>query len=510
MRKENNIVRHHNNNNKKRVVKNENYYAYKKKSLIKKSVITGSTLAVIGVCWYTKEIPVKAEMIINNNTIEWTTKKDKLKGVTFQIFKNGEIISETDKFEFIDENQVDKVAPNQINEIKTYRGINNFKILWQEPLDTGSNDIYQVFAVNKHGRKIFKTDEVESSFSSGISKYKVKFNNEEFETEKAEFSIDINDLKDEQYTIEIKSIDKEGNESEFKKFNFKFDKLEFDIVDNKLVPKNSLYTNTDYNFYIVDKSLVDDNKEIAQYDKKMFLLNQDIFNVLSDGTKPTMSTPSYNIKNNALNLNWSNTDKKSDYSFYVEAVNKVTFDKIYSDLIDVSGSSKVMGYHYCLNTDKDYEILSTDNYVESNSLSIDTSNLDKNKKYYFHIAKMDNNGLLSDTKTITIDLNKKSSLVDAQNILKKIVTKMAGTTTDEYFKVINSIAKNFSLDKVEALEKMNIKIHIIKDDDFKNYLKETYNIDASSDTCVKSGNSIYFNISKSTSALNELISSLLK
>lgn len=509
MRKESNITRQHN-SNKKRIVKNENYYAYKKKSFIKKSIIVGSTLVVVGVCWYTKEVPVKAEMIVNNNTVEWTTKKENLKGITFQVFKNGKVILETDKLEFTDENQIDKVAPNQVSEIKTHRGINSFKVLWQEPLDNGNDNTYQIFAVNKHGRKLFKTEEVQSSFASGVSKYKIKFNNQEFETEKPEFYINIDDLKNDEYVVEIKTIDKAGNESEFKKFNFKFDMLEFDIIDNKLVPKNSLYTSQDYNFYIVDENLVSENKEIAQYDKKMFLLNQDIFTVLGSGIKPTMSIPSYNIKNNTLNLTWSNANnKKNDYSFYVEAVNKITFDKIYSDLINVSGSSKVLGYHYRLDANKEYTVSSTDNYVESNSLSINISNLDKNKKYYFHLATMDNNGLLSDTKTITIDLNKKSSLTDSLNILKRIVSKTTGTTSDEYSKVLNSIAKNFTLNKIESLEKLNIKIHIIKDN-FKEYLKESYNIDANNDTCIKSGNSIYFNISQPVTALIEMVSSLIK
>ena len=64
----------------------------------------------------------------------------------------------------------------------------------------------------------------------------------------------------------------------------------------------------------------------------MFLLNQDIFSVLSNGTKPVTNTPSYNIKNNKLNLTWSKNTKEHNYSFYVEAVNKTTFDKTYSNL----------------------------------------------------------------------------------------------------------------------------------------------------------------------------------
>ena len=96
-----------NKNSKKRVVKNENYYAYKKKSLIKKSIITGSTLVVVDVCWYTKEVPVKAEMIINNNALEWTTDRTNLKGITFQVSKNGKVISETNNLKFIDDDQTD-------------------------------------------------------------------------------------------------------------------------------------------------------------------------------------------------------------------------------------------------------------------------------------------------------------------------------------------------------------------------------------------------------------------
>ena len=499
-----------NKNSKKRVVKNENYYAYKKKSLIKKSVLTGSTLAVVGICWYTKEVPVKAEIVVKNNSIEWNTDKNNLKGITFQIFKNGQVISETNHLNFFDNDQVDNQAPNQVSEIKTYRGINTFKILWQEPLDNGDDNIYQIFAVNKHGRKIFKTEETTSTYCSGIDKYIIKFNNKEFETEKPEFILDINELKKGSYPIEIKVIDKAGNESDFKKFNFDFEVLEFNVnEDSKLVPTNSKYNGNDYNFYIVDPESIKEDKETSLHDKKMFLLNQDIFSVLSNGTKPVTNTPSYNIKNNKLNLTWSKNTKEYQHSFYVEAVNKVTLDKVYSNLLEISGSSKVFGYHYAFNTKKEYEVVSTDNYCESNTISLDIKDLNKDTKYYFHVATIDNNGVLSDTKTIAVDLNKKSSFSEIQNIAKKIVSKITGTTTQEYFKVVNAIANKFPIDKVEELEKKNIKVTVINEN-FKDYLKESYNIEASNDYCVKSGNNIYFNAQQSTNYLIDMISSILK
>ena len=54
---------------RKKVVKNEYYYEYKKKNLIKRSIATTGVVIVLGVCWYIKEVPVKAEMTINNSTI---------------------------------------------------------------------------------------------------------------------------------------------------------------------------------------------------------------------------------------------------------------------------------------------------------------------------------------------------------------------------------------------------------------------------------------------------------
>lgn len=495
---------------RKKVVKNEYYYEYKKKNLIKRSIATTGVVIVLGVCWYIKEVPVKAEMTINNSTIEWIPQKDNLKGITFQVSKDGEIVHETTKLKYIDKAQKDTGAPNDISEINTYRNVKSLKILWKEPTDTGSNNIYQVFALNKFGRKVFKTEEVAGGFVSGIEKYIIRFNGEEFETTKPEFIINCDDIKKGKYTIDIKSIDKAGNESEFKTFAFDIETIDFEFKNGKLIPNDYKYTNKDYNFYIIDEETANSEKDIPQYDKQMFLVNEDLFNILDSGFKPKMTTPSYVIKNKEINFSWqSPLGNTKSYSFYVEAVNKETLEKSYSDLQKISGSSKMLGYHYALNTSSSYTVKSTDKYTSENSLSIDISNLDKGKKYYFHIATMDNSGIISDTKTIGINLKVSNSLENKKDTIRKFVYKTKNATNDDYRKVVDAIANNFTTDNIKSLNKSGIKIYLIKED-FKEYLKETYNIEAKAEDCVKNNKSLYFNINKSTDSLISTLSSIVE
>lgn len=494
-----------NSSNKKRVVMNDSYYNYRKKSLIKKGILGITAFMIAGTCWYIKEVPVRAEVIINNNVIEWTTQKKNLEGVTFQILKNGAVVSETDSFKYVDENQVDTVAPSDIEKITTQREIDGLKITWKEPKDMGENNIYQVFAVNKRGRKLFKTEEVYGGFVSGISKYIVKFNGKEFETAKPEFIINSKDIKKGAHTIEIKAIDNAGNKSKFKKFDFTFNTVDFKFENGKLVPQNSKYTNDKYNFYIIDKELASSGKEIPQYDKNMFLLNQDILSILDSNTKPNMTVPSYTVKNNEVIFSWSNPKVSSNtYSFYVEIVNKETLQKGYSDLIEINGSSNILGYHYMLNTSSSYTVRPTDKYTDDNSISMDLSTLDKSKKHYFHIATIDSSGMVSGTKTIPVNLNTSNPLTTKINELKKFISKVADTSNDNITKITTYLANNLTLDNIKKLSNDNVKIYVINEN-FSIYLKENYDIEAENDFCVKRGKDIYFNGNKDTDLLLQAV-----
>lgn len=495
--------------NRKKVVKNEYYYEYKKKKLIKRSLITTGVVSILGLGWYIKEVPVKADMVIHNSTIEWIPQKDNLKGITFQVSKDGEVVHKTNKLKFIDTTQKDNGIPNDISEITTYRNIKTLKILWKEPSDTGSNNTYQVFALNKFGRKIFKTEEVSGGVISGIDKYIVRFNGEEFETTKPEFTINCDDIKKGKYTIEIKSVDKAGNESDFKTFAFDMETISFEFKNGKLIPDDFKYTNEDYNFYIIDEESANSEKDIPQYDKQMFLINEDLLNILDTGLKPKMTTPSYVVKENQINFSWTTPSSSSkSYSFYVEAVNKQTFDKSYSDLQNITGSNKILGYHYALNTSSSYNVKSTDLYTNENLLSVDTSTLDKNKKYYFHIATIDSLGVISDTKTISVSLKISNSLENRKEIVRKFIYKTKNVTNDDYKKVVDAVANNLTTDNIKLISQCGIKVHIIRED-FKKYIKDTFDIDAKSDDCIKNNKNIYFNINKSTDSLVNVLNSIV-
>lgn len=496
--------------NRKKVVKNEYYYKYRKKSLIKKAVITTGVVVLLGICWYIKEVPVKAEMKINNSTIEWIPQKDNLKGITFQIAKDGKIIGETTKLKYIDKAQKDNNVPADISEINTYRSLKNLKIIWKEPVDRGSNNTYQVFALNRFGRKVFKTEEVSGGTVSGINRYIVRFNGEEFETKNPEFIINCDDLKDGRYTIDIKSIDNEGNESEFKTFAFDLEIVKFDFKDGKLIPKDYKYTNDDYNFYIIDEDSSNSNEDIPQYDKKMFLVNEDLLSILDSGVKPKMTTPSYTIRNKEINFSWKSTSSNSkSYSFYIEAINKETLEKSYSDLQEITSSSQMLGYHYALNTSSSYTVKSTDSYTNENSVSLDSSKLDKSKKYYFHIATIDYSGLISDTKTIPVSLSVSNSLENRKEIVRKFVYKTKNITNNDYREVVDEVSNNFNINDIKSLNKKNVKVYLIKDD-FKEFLKENYDIETNSEDCVKKNQSIYFNINKSIDSLIDTLSSAIE
>lgn len=494
-----------------KVVKNEYYYEYKKKQKIKICLISASVLLVSSVVWYIKDVPVRAEMTITNSTIEWIPEKKNLKGITFQIMKDGKVIEETNKLKYIDSSQKDTGVPQDIEEINTYRNLKSLKIIWKEPIDTGSDNRYQIFALNKFGKKVFKSEEVTGGLVSGIDKYIVRFNGKEIETTKPEFIVNCENLKNGKYAIDIKSVDKAGNTSDFKTFAFDIETLNFEFKDGKLIPKDYIYTNDDYNFYIIDKEIADSEKEVPQFDKQMFLVNKDLSTILDSGFKPTMSMPSYILKSNELNVSWSQPNENSkSYSFYVESVNKSTLEKNYSNLQEITCSSTINGYHYALNNASSYVIKSTDKYTSERTLSFDINSLDKNKKYYFHIATIDSTGALSDTKSIPLDLKTSNSMESKKDSIKKFIYKTKITSFDEYQEVVDILANNFTSEEVNSLTKNGITISLIKED-FDKYLKE-HNIanEEKSDSCVKKNKSVYFNVNKSIDSLIKVLKSLIK
>lgn len=495
---------------RKKVVKNEYYYEYKKKKIIKICIISASIVIMSGFIWSLKEVPVKAEMTINNSTIEWIPEKENLKGITFQILKDGKIIEETNKLKYVDKSQKDTGIPDDISEINTYRTIKNLKILWKEPLDKGSNNTYQIFALNKFGKKIFKSKEVEGGVVSGIDKYIIRFNGETFESEKPEFVLDCENLSNRKYTIDIKSVDKEGNESEFKTFAFDLDVIDFDFKDGKLIPKDYKYTNDDYNFYIIDKDVALSDKEIPQFDKQMFLLNKDLSSILNSGFKPTMTMPNYVLKSNEVSFSWTMPKENSKaYSFYVEAVNKQTLEKVYSDLQEINCATTISGYHYAFNNASTYVVSSTDNYTNNNFISIDSTSLAKNKKYYFHVATIDSTGAMSDTKTISVNLASSNSLENKKELIRKFIYKTKITSNEEYKNVIDTLADNFSTDDIKALSKAGITISLIKEDFLEYLTKHNITDDKTVGDCIKKNKSIYFNVNKSTNSLIRILESVI-
>lgn len=492
--------------NRDKIVKNEYYYEYRKKRMLKRSAFMVSILSVGGVCWYIKEVPVKAEMSVNNNLLEWKPEKNNLKGLTFQVLKDGKMVEETKNLKFIDTSQIDTGIPNDIDEITTLRSIKKLKIMWKAPLDNSSNNSYQVFAVNRFGKKVFKTDEVLGGYVSGIDKYIIEFNGKQYESVTPEFVIDVKDIKKGKHTIKIKSIDKAGNKSKFKEFTFVYDVVDFNYQDGKLIPVDSKYTNELYNFYILDKDDVEKEKEIPQYDKKMFLVNQNLSNIIDSGIKPKMTSPSYTIKNKEIKICWEKPSQtSSSHSFYVEAVNKESLDKTYSNLLDINSSSNILGYHYVLNESSNYTVKSTDLYTNNLSISLNSSDLSKDKNYYFHIATIDSSGVLSDTKTMPLNLKVSNPLENKKSILRKIIFKTKGVTNEEYSKVIDGLSNNISLDEIKSFSSSGLKIYIIKND-FKEYLKEQYKIETEKEDCVKNKNNIYYNSNKSIDSLIRVLS----
>lgn len=495
--------------NRERVVKNDYYYACRKKSLIKRSVIISSAVVICGTFWYIKEVPVKAEVQITDSVIEWKPKKDNLKGITFQVFKDGNMIHETKNLKFVDKTQKDTGIPSDIDEIETFRSINGFKILWKVPRDKSSENKYQVFATNRLGLKVFKTEEVLGGEVSGIDKYIIRFKGKEFESNKPEFNIDTKDLKAGTYTIDIKSIDRAGNESEFKTFAFDFNSLDLEFKNGKLIPKDSKYTNDNYNFYIIDEELVESNQEIPQYDKKMFLVNENLLNILDSGMKPKMTSPSYTIKEGKFNFSWSKPrGGNSTHKFYVEAVDKETLEKTYSDLLTLESSSQMLGYHYALNTKSNYSVSPTDKYTDENQISIDLKDLDKDEKYYFHVATIDNSGIISDTKTIPVSFKSSNSASSKSIVAKQIVVKTKGLSNENYKKILDEVLSNYSLDDLKLLKKEGIKVHVLNKN-FKELLESNYDIKTEKDDCVRKNKSIFYNVSKSTDSLFEMLDTFL-
>lgn len=473
-------------NGKNNVIKNEFYYLeqqkLKKMRLIKCGVVACMAL---GVYLYVR-VPYGVDIDSNQEVVSWKLEKGKNpKGITYELIKNGKVVQTGTKLKYMDDKEKDNKSPNNIDTVEVFKREKSIAIRWKAPLDKGVENTYQVWAINEKGKKQYKSKEHIGNITSGIDYYIVKYDGKEFKTESAEFKIDTTELKSGAYSLEIQAIDNNGNKSGFKKFSFEISQNKFKVVDKKLVAEDKNLNNDKYIFSLIKDSDVSDESETLDEFKNKVLLGEDISKIFSYNSKPEMSNPVYLIENNNLEVFWSSSkDSDASHSFYIETINKQTLEKTYSEVLQYETNMKISGFHYTINNLPNYVVQATDAYTEDNRVKFDFKSFDRNKKYYFHIASLDEDGIFSDTKTLEMDLQKFISTEDKLSLVRTIVDKSNSNISNVYYKrVVDEIYNKYTYDTINKLKSSKFKIILINEN-LKNYVNTHYKINTENEYAV--------------------------
>lgn len=116
---------------------------------------------------------------------------------------------------------------------------------------------------------------------------------------------------------------------------------------------------------------------------------------LDSPTMPSINSVVYDATNNNINVSYMpSTDKGTTYSYYVEATNKSTKEKIKSDTKTVTVTTGLKGYSIVVDNKADTIPSSNITTTETNA-TVSMSGVEA-KDFYVHVAAVDNAGNISE------------------------------------------------------------------------------------------------------------------
>lgn len=337
----------------------------------------------------------KLELKIFDGTLIWDYNK-KIGDNKYVLYRNGEKILSSNQIKFRDNESGDKSEPDDVSNIDVKYKEDNIIVSWNKPKDNGNTNNYYVALEDNTGNIILKSNEVSMESTSGISGYKIEFNNEEKNLSTNEYVIDSKNIKEGIYDFNVTAIDGAGNES--KSFSKIIEIFRPYIKNNEIHINNKkkyvykAYVNGDQITVDENKIKVDELKDInaPEQIKKISVWNRGTSaSILWSAVKDTGSTYDVEIKGTTVD-----GDK-------VAGTGEINCE-----------ASGVKGYYYAIKDTMDYKLSYSDKFTSKTLILNAELPYETN---YLHVAAVDNEGNIGQSYVKVLEGN-----IDESEVIDKV------------------------------------------------------------------------------------------
>ena len=357
---------------------------------------SGILVAGVGIMALVLAPREKIELSIEGTNIVWVDKtKTKEVNSKYYIFNGDFLVDKVEETQYAltDENLIDEVGPEKVKKVSIKYSDTQIYFTWEETVDGGTDNSIWINLYNNKDRQIAYSNAVNVNFKSGVYKYVVKFNGEEYDIWNKEFKVNMTDLDDGITVAKLYAIDNRGNVGEVADiplYNYKVilskenNLLKFRIDDNTQTYSYKAYIDDE------DKGLIKDESELN--DK------------LKDKNPPdSIKELDIKVNDRKANISWEDTmENGTSYKVKVEAFGETYYNSTLSDELEIEKKGTVKGYYYKINKESQYNITDKDDFTEKTDIDF----TGEYGKYYIHIAAIDDSGNMSKTKTFNLEFKK--------------------------------------------------------------------------------------------------------
>lgn len=368
------------------------------------AIVTGIFTVAVGTGFLLFVPKEKIELTADGNKISWVNKSSRSTlGCKYYIYNDEFLVNKVTDESYIltKERLIDEVGPEKVKRVSINYGDKLVDVSWGDIEDLGSDNKISVELYNEKDKRVSYSNTVSVNFASGIKKYIVEFNGEEFEILNNTFEIKKSVLSDGITVAKLYAIDNRGNKgltSTIPIYNYKVilskedDSLRYHIDD----------TTQSYTYRVI----------LNGEDKGVIVNSDDLNRLLVDSKAPSaVNNVDFNFVDKRVNASWEDViDNGSKYTVRIEASGNSYFNSAYSDDMEIEKRSDVKGYYYKVNKSSSYTITEKDIFT-------DKSDIDFNSEYgsyYLHIASIDNSDNISKTVSYKFTV-KDPSIIEENN-----------------------------------------------------------------------------------------------
>lgn len=336
----------------------------------------------------------KIELTNEGNKITWVDKsKSDVLGGKYYIYNDEFLVNKvTEQSYFVNrEKLIDELGPDKVKKVNINYEDKSIHFTWEDTEDLGTDNSIWVSLYNEKDRQIAYSNAIKMNFASGVYKYVVEFNGEEFDVYDNSFTVDKEELQDGITYAKLYAIDQRGNKGAIASIPL----YNYSVILSK-ENDNLRYHIDDVTQGYTYKAFIDDK------DKGFVTSNEELNELLVDTLSPEqVELVDFNIVNKKANITWKDVeDRGVKYKVRIDAYGLSYYNKASSDDMTIEKNIGVKGYLYKINKNSTYKVTDKDKLTERGDIDFEGDY----GTYYLHIASIDNEDNISKTKTFKFDI----------------------------------------------------------------------------------------------------------